>query len=394
MRKQLLFVLPNFKIGGTAVSTRNLISLLDKSNYDIHVWALDHHGLLMHQYNDVPLLRTSFVAQALALRGWKEEDNIFRRFAAAAIRLSRRHPAIFNMALNYAIRKTLTHRHFHTVIACQEGIASRLAALIPSCNHVAWVRCDYQLYFQRYLSSKELFYYHYQHIVCVSHQTTNTFLAHYPDLLPRVATVHNPQNVDHILSNATIDDHDPKFSRSHGSAHVPVGINPNTPTLLSVGRFGPEKRFPLIPSIASQLKARGLNFLWFIVGDGDEKSAIQKNISLHNVADCVILLGAKSNPHFYIKQADLLVSLSSSEACPRVIIEALILGTPVLSSNFPSIYEYLDDGLYGRIAPIENFPDAIAQLLTDKPLYNRLKSNLKNYSFDNTSLIKQLEAIF
>jgi glycosyltransferase involved in cell wall biosynthesis len=173
-----------------------------------------------------------------------------------------------------------------------------------------------------------------------------------------------------------------------------VGIHPNTPTLLSVGRFGPEKRFPLIPSIASQLKARGLNFLWFIVGDGDEKSAIQKNISLHNVADCVILLGAKSNPHFYIKQADLLVSLSSSEACPRVIIEALILGTPVLSSNFPSIYEYLDDGLYGRIAPIENFPDAIAQLLTDKPLYNRLKSNLKNYSFDNTSLIKQLEAIF
>ena len=109
---------------------------------------------------------------------------------------------------------------------------------------------------------------------------------------------------------------------------------------------------------------------------------------------CVILLGAKSNPHFYIKQADLLVSLSSSEACPRVIIEALILGPPVLSSNFPSIYEYLDDGLYGRIAPIENFPDAIAQLLTDKPLYNRLKNNLKNYSFDNTSLIKQLEAIF
>lgn len=52
-----------------------------------------------------------------------------------------------------------------------------------------------------------------------------------------------------------------------------------------------------------------------------------------NAQDKVHYIGTKSNPYPYIKNANVLASCSYSEALPGVIIESLILGTPIISTN-------------------------------------------------------------
>ena len=70
----------------------------------------------------------------------------------------------------------------------------------------------------------------------------------------------------------------------------------------------------------------------YIIGDGEEKNNLQKLIKKLKLESRVKLLGYKENPYPYIKQAKLLLSTSLSEGLPRVIVEALILHTPIVTT--------------------------------------------------------------
>ena len=164
-------------------------------------------------------------------------------------------------------------------------------------------------------------------------------------------------------------------------------------TIVSVGRLNPVKRFSHIASIAYQLKERGLRFRWYIIGDGAERNTIQKSIKGHHMEDTVIMLGAKTNPHYYIKQADLYICLSESEACPRVVNEAKILGTPTISTDFPTIHEFIEDGKTGIISPLSEIPDAIIRMFTERSLYQQIKTSISQFEFDNTELLAQIQSI-
>ena len=378
--RNLLFILPTFEIGGTTVSTRNLLSLLDKETYDITVWCLDGQGLLKGLYDETPQVQTTFFVHALAVPSWKTEKGLLRKAAVAVMRQSRRFPALYRYLIRHSVHKVLGKKRFDSVIACEEEFATMFATYIPTSNRIAWVRCDYKQYFNRHKCIKEPFYDDYQHIVCVAEHTTKNFTVIYPELKDRTVCIYNPQDSNFILSQSAIDDHDIRFSTGKT-------------VIISMGRLDDIKRFTMIPPIARQLKEKGMDFVWYIIGDGDERQAIANAISLNDVGDSVVMLGAKSNPHFYIKHADLYVCLSVSEACPRVINEAKILGTPVVSTDFPTVYEYIEDKMNGRIASIENIPHAIEEMLTDTVLYNRIKENISSFKFDNSGLIKQVEAI-
>lgn len=381
MKKKILFVLSNYDIGGTTVSTRNLISVLDKNKYDVSLWVLHPDGILQWMFEDVKTIPTCFTAQALALAGWRQESNWGRRIGAAVIRCAANHFSFLHKAIcHHAIRKCTYGQHYDTVVACQEGTLSAFIAHFECPNKVAWVRCDYKKYLASHDKAHESYYKHYNYIVCVAEQSKQVFIEVYPSLANRTVCIYNPQNSALIASQSDIDDMDSRFQTDKA-------------IIVSLGRLSTVKRFTEIPTIARKLVDKGFDFRWYIIGDGSEKSTIEKNIKKLQMKNNVVMLGAKSNPHFYIKRAYLYVCLSSTEACPRVVNEAKILGTPVISTDFPTIYEYLKDGLNGRIVPLERMTDAIAEMLSDKEMYNRIKREIESFEFDNSELIKQLEKI-
>ncbi len=269
---------------------------------------------------------------------------------------------------------------FDTIVAEQEGKTSLFVSYVTCQNKVAWVRCDYKRYLENRGGKKENIYKRYNSIVCVAEQTCCNFKAIYPEYSTKTYCIPNPQDSDLIRTRANLTENEPRF--------VVKGK-----TLVSIGRLDEIKRFHEIAPIARQLVERGLQFRWYLIGDGAERERIQESIQECGMEDYVIMLGAKTNPYYYLQKADVFVCLSRSEACPRVVNEAKILHTPTISTDFPTIYEFIENEKTGIISPISEIPNAILRWFSDEELRNRIFFNNKQFKFDNTELIKQIENI-
>lgn len=140
------------------------------------------------------------------------------------------------------------------------------------------------------------------------------------------------------------------------------------------------------------MKKKGFQFKWYIVGDGEERSTVERAIARYNVSDCVILLGAKDNPFPYMKQADLFVLTSAWESYGMVVTEALILGTPVVAGDYPALHEILDDGTTGIIAEnnAKGLAKAIEKVISDEKLYSQLKIGAEQFNYSADYAVNQL----
>ena len=171
----------------------------------------------------------------------------------------------------------------------------------------------------------------------------------------------------------------------------------NVFTIVSVGRMNPQKRFSFIPSIARKLLDTGCSFKWIIIGDGNvfgEWDKLQKEITNNHVEDTVLCLGGKVNPYPYIKCSDLLVNTSYVEACPRVVIEAKLLKTPVICADFSSAREFVTSDVDGYVDTIDKIHTHIAKMILDKKYYSKIKITCEAYSIDNDHIYSQLKDIF
>lgn len=380
MRKKILFVFPSYSIGGTTVSTRHLVSLLTKDGYDCWAMPLNPKGVLRHLYDDVPQVKTPFAIHALAISSWKEETTWIRKIGAAFLRVMRGcFPRFESLIEGKAFDRIVGQHHFDTIVAGQENITTRFVSYAGTKSKVAWIRCDYRRRMEEKNIGREVFYANFKAIVCVSEKTCKDFKAIYPEYADRAYCVPNPQDGSLMARRADEEELEPRFTTEEI-------------TLVSVGRLDAIKRFDQIAPIARRLKEKGIKFRWYLIGEGAERKCIAASIKEYGMEMEVVMLGAKANPYYYIKRADALVCLSRSEACPRVVNEAKILHTPTVSTDYPSIYEFIHDGETGIITTLDGMPDAMMRLLIDDELLERIKTNIGLFEFDNTSLMKQIES--
>ena len=127
------------------------------------------------------------------------------------------------------------------------------------------------------------------------------------------------------------------------------------------------------------------------MGDGDEeeKEKLLANQKKYEAKE-LILLGNKDNPYPYIKSADLFVVTSSTEACPCVVAEAQILHTPIVATDFSSVFEFIKNRETGIISNIDNISDSIVEYFTDANLQSSIIRNVENFTFENESIINKL----
>lgn len=376
-----MFVFPSFGIGGTVVSTRSLISLLEKEGYDCWVMPLVPQGEMLHLYDDVKRIETPFVIRAFSVGGWKDEPSFLKRPIVALLRFLKNHSVCFeHRVVGKALDKVIREHHFDTLVACQEATPTRFVSHASLSDKVAWVRCDYKRMLDDSNKPKEGFYGNYKAIVCVSDQTCANFKAIFPEYVSKIYCIPNPQDSSFILHRSDETEEEPRFT-AEGKV------------LVSIGRFDPVKRFEQVAPIARQLLDHGLKFKWYLIGDGAERQRIEESIKEYQVDDYVVLLGVKTNPYYYIKRADIMVSLSRSEACPRVVNEAKILHTPTVSTDFPTIFEFIENEKTGLVSSLDEIPSSILRLCNDEALYDSIKDNIGHFSFDNTDLIAKIKSV-
>jgi len=149
--------------------------------------------------------------------------------------------------------------------------------------------------------------------------------------------------------------------------------------LLSASAFRPVKRHDILLEAYSKLiDPPPLKLLCNI----DPK--LEKMIDTLGIGNKVEILGFTKNPYPVIKNAKLLILSSEREGLPTVLVEALILGTPVVSTNCisgPS--EILTAGLSAYLAKVNDSDDLSKKIILAIECYPEIKkSHIEKFSMD------------
>ncbi len=114
---------------------------------------------------------------------------------------------------------------------------------------------------------------------------------------------------------------------------------------VTVGRLCPQKAQTLIVEAAARLAPAYPNLRIVLIGDGETRNQIKGAIARHGLQDIVTLLGWCDNMQVRetLGRARALLLPSFAEGLPIVIMEALALGRPVISTYIAGIPELIDD---------------------------------------------------
>ena len=149
------------------------------------------------------------------------------------------------------------------------------------------------------------------------------------------------------------------------------------PTIICVGRLSPEKGQDGLIEAVANLRVEGIACRLVLVGDGPERTDLETCVHRHGINDHVTFAGRLPEAETLraIAAADLLVLPSFMEGLPVVLMEAMALGVPVVSSQVAGIPELVIDGQTGLLFPPSDWPAltaAIRRILTEPNLATTL----------------------
>lgn len=166
----------------------------------------------------------------------------------------------------------------------------------------------------------------------------------------------------HVVFNPVVTDE--MLAASQAPPAHPWLTEKTTPVIISVGRLEPQKNFPTLIRAIGQLRTYPDARL-LILGDGKERAALTALVDELDLAARVQLLGFVPNPYALMARADVFVLASRWEGFGNVIVEALALGTPVVSTDCPAgPREILANGRFGRLVPIDDAASMAAAIDT------------------------------
>jgi colanic acid/amylovoran biosynthesis glycosyltransferase len=148
-----------------------------------------------------------------------------------------------------------------------------------------------------------------------------------------------------------------------------ASVESPTPTarrLVCVGRICEQKGQLLLMKAAQELSARGAVFELVLVGDGEMRAEIEALIERYKLQDKVRITGRVSSEqlHNEIVSARALVLPSFAEGLPMVIMEAMALRRPVISTFVAGIPELVHPGEHGWLVPAGDV-DALSQAMQE-----------------------------
>jgi len=256
-----------------------------------------------------------------------------------------------------ALAKYLRAERPKSVVACMESsaIAAALAAW--------WSRSDARLYMWEHITPSVHFamtkkwkervlppfvraaYRRADGVIAVSKGCADDVHKTYKVPLGQIITIPNPIRIEEIRGWASEPISHPWFGGSN-------------PVFLGAGRLTEQKNFPaLIRAFAEVRRVRDVRLV--ILGQGPLETSLRELVASLGLTDFVDLPGYVKNPFAYMARADAFVLSSFYEALPTVLLEALVCGANVVSTNCPTgPEEILDGGKHGILVP----PNSDAEL--------------------------------
>ena len=175
-----------------------------------------------------------------------------------------------------------------------------------------------------------------------------------------------------------------------------------TPFVLAVERLTEPKDIPTLllafKLLREQYGHREQHLV--VIGKGEQEKALREMAAGLGLKDCVAFLGFESNPYPWVAACQLMAFSSKSEGLGVVLIEAMLLDRPIVSTDSPTgPREVLGDGRAGVLTPVgdaEAMAEAMHRVLTEPLLQQQLaegrQEQARRFTFDEAD--KTLERIF
>lgn len=203
----------------------------------------------------------------------------------------------------------------------------------------------------------------------------------------------------HVVPNG-IDLSSFQTAKNPGSIRRKLGIKPDAPILLTVGRMDPEKRLDFIVDAFVRIAGHNPDVHLVFAGDGSARKSIESQALGTKVKDRIHFLGmvARAELPDVLHDADLFLSASTTEVHPISVIEAIASGLPIVAVKDEAFEGMIENDQNGYMVPLnlETYADTISALLTDREKLTRFGKHSaalsEKYSIEGQ--VKALEKLY
>ncbi|WP_406944829.1 glycosyltransferase [Halobacillus sp. SY10] len=395
MKKRLLFIMPSLSAGGGEKSLINLLSRMDYEKYEIDLFLFNHDGifleLLPEKVNILPINDT-LEKFSLPLFRSLSTLSIHRNYSLLYNRFKY---ALQNRGFkNTSVKEQMNWRHLSESIPVLDkeydvaiGFLEKTSTYfcvdkVKAKKKVGWIHIDYDHlgmdpeFDNGYFASLD-------HIVTVSEECAAILKRRFPTHENKIEVIYNIVSPKLITKMADMEE-----DVLENGPYKKINI-------LSVGRLHHQKGFDLSIKACRRLVDKGYPICWHIIGEGEERGRLTDLIHENNLENHFKLLGLKSNPYPYMKQADIYVQTSMFEGKSIAIDEAKILNKPIVVTDFSTARDQIENGVTGIIVAKkpEDIASGLEKLLTNEELKSRLQYNLSYENLGTESEINKIYAL-
>jgi glycosyltransferase involved in cell wall biosynthesis/GT2 family glycosyltransferase len=179
-----------------------------------------------------------------------------------------------------------------------------------------------------------------------------------------------------------------------------LGLKADDIVVGSVGRLSPQKNPRDFVRVAGLLSRGRPNLRFVYVGDGPMRAEVEGAIESDGLSDRVLLLGVRDDVPDLLRAMDVFILTSLWEGLPRVVLQALATGVPVVAYDTAGIEEAVSEGANGYlVAPgdVDGMVSKLGALVDDPELRGRLSAAASGEfeaSFTEDTMIRDLEDLY
>ena len=187
----------------------------------------------------------------------------------------------------------------------------------------------------------------------------------------------------------------PAPTRSRGEVRRDLGLTEEDDLVVTAARLNPQKDFQTLVDSASIAKRARPRLRWFVFGEGPSHDDVEQMIRAAGLEGVVVLAGRRPNVDDELAAADVVAVTSRWESGPLVLLEALALGRPVVSTRVGLAPDVVrpENGRLVDVGDATGLASALADLLADPPERGAgLTGSAARFAPD--ALVREVESVY
>lgn len=389
MKKKLILVTKALWVGGIETALVNLLRYFDYDTFDVTLLVLKAELNMLPQIDPRCTVLIADREQTVSFSRPYHYSRLFH-LTEPAVSMSRLH-RLFRWTIP-SLRWIENRLYLRYIRSLMKGMSFDTAVIYSDVAAETAVRCiqaDRFVMFYHHGTMRHVYHdgiawRRADRIIAVSENQAAMLRDFEPRFARKIIAIHNMVDIEGV--------------RAKGNLPLESSRDPKCFHIVSVGRIAWEKGQDLAVKACAALRRAGRTEVrWQLVGDGPNYAEVEEQIRQAGLENIVILEGMRENPFPYISQADLFVQPSRFESYGMTILEALILGTPVVSTDTPGAREILGESKAGILCGIsgEDLACQICSLLDSPEQLETMRNAAEHTDFSahNKAVMEALRRI-